>query len=143
MLRISNMYVSQGTLSDLNHLFLAAYYLQNGPTVPSAFFPRIDCATAAGRGGGTRVIGNGAPYSQASQFPYFESNIVGSINFPSGVSHVLAPFLSYWGTDIGHSLQVPATAYPRVIAAYPGGMLIAMLLSLPSRPGFRLLPQML
>ena len=57
-------------------------------------------------GGGTRVIGNGLPYSALSDLPYFESNIVGSINFPSGVSHVLAPFLSLWGTQTGRNLQV-------------------------------------
>ena len=57
-------------------------------------------------GGGTRVIGNGMPYSSATYYPYFESNIVGSINFPAGVSHVLAPFLTYWGTEIGQKLQV-------------------------------------
>ena len=96
----------QGTLADLNHLFLAAYHLQKGSTHPSAFFPRIDCTSAAGKGGGTRIIGNGMPYSEISKFPYFESNIVGSINFPAGVSHVLAPFLTYWGTEIGQKLQV-------------------------------------
>ena len=96
----------QGTLADLNHLFLPAYYLQKGPIRPSAFFPRIDCTGAANKGGGTRVLGNGIPYHSADLLPYFESNIVGSINFPSAVSHVLASFLYYWGTKTGRDLQV-------------------------------------
>ena len=96
----------QGTLADLNHLFMATYYLQRGPVTPSGFFPRIDCTSAANAGGGTRVIGNGLPYSKITSFPYFESNIVGSVNFPMGVGYVLAPFLSYWGTVLGRQLQV-------------------------------------
>ena len=85
---------------------MATYYLQRGPVTPSAFFPRIDCTSAAAAGGGTRVIGNGLPYSSSSVYPYFESNIVGSINFPMGVGYVLAPFLSYWGSKLGLQLQV-------------------------------------
>ena len=65
-------------------------------------------------GGGTRVIGNGEPYSSLCPQPYFESNIVGSVNFPSGVSHVLAPFLSYWGTQTGRDLQVGVGVRVRV-----------------------------
>ena len=86
---------TQGTLVDMNHLFMATYYLQRGPITPSGFFPRIDCTTAANSGGGTQIIGNDLTYSDLTRQPYFETNIVGSINVPMGVAYMLAPFLTY------------------------------------------------
>jgi hypothetical protein len=56
-----------GSVPHLNHLFLATYWLQGGEYA----FPRIDCVSG---------IGRPAP----TEFPYFESNIIGSLSYASG-----------------------------------------------------------
>ena len=43
-----------------------------------SMFPRIDCVSGASSGS-TRVIGLGRPYSSATPYPYFESDIIGSL----------------------------------------------------------------
>ena len=47
-------------------------------------FPRIDCVSGEATGS-TRIIGLGAPYSSATPFPYFESDIIGSLVKGGGV----------------------------------------------------------